>query len=425
MSVDLRPYGINTQVDAAFRQSDLESYMIDFAYTDNTGGAKRISMKGVSYRVLSTMGTGVYGTTYRVEHTGTGVFYAIKVVDSLFTTSSRNYFFSECVIQILLAEASRGQPNGPFVPDVYGVAFDSDRGYLRTEIMENTLGNLTDALTPAENDLVVPDALTQVAQRLKYFGTALEFNHRDLHSNNVMFTTRGDGTRAFKLIDFGFSCLKLPSGDRLIGGNYFEASPSCFKKDRDLSQLMYYCFISKNMSSELKARLAHILEANVALPKKRTCKMTKKCPGVTKWLDTYEFLDRANVSVPLGDPNSVTDQMVRYVAKEPLAKKARAVKAVKAVKPVRVAAPKICPPGTVLNPATKRCVKADGARGKKLQGAVAAPAPCPPGTERSAVTRRCIKACPPGKERVPGTRKCRKATVAPVTVAPATVAPRI
>lgn len=438
MNVDLRPYGIGDAVNAAFLQSDLASGIVVRGSHSTTalGAIDRITMDGVRYRVLKQLGAGTYGTTFRVEHPGTGTRYAIKVVNELDTEASRNYFFSECVIQILLAEASRGQPNGPFVPDVYGVACDpvTYHGYLRSELMENTLLNLTDALTPAENDTVVPDALTQIAQCLKYFGTALEFNHRDLHCGNVMFVTRGDGTRRFKLIDFGFSCLKLPNGGRLLGGNYFETSPTCFKKDRDLSQLMYYCFISKNMSPELQARLAHILQATVKNPKRHICQMAKKCPvdGLIEWRHTYRFLDRANVSVPLGDPDSVMNQMRRHVAKEPLktrkATKPRTPKAVKAptlIPPVRVPAPKICPPGTVLNPASGRCVKADGAVGKKLLGVVAPPAlpaapapapampaPCPPGTERSAVSGRCIKVCPPGQERVPGTRKCRKVPVA-------------
>lgn len=67
--------------------------------------------------------------------------------------------------------------------------------------------------------------------------------------------------------------------------------------------------------------------------------------------------------------------------------------------------PKECPPGTVLNPKTNRCVKADGALGKKLLASVppaaaaaaapaAAPAPskqCPPGTVLNPKTNRCVK----------------------------------
>lgn len=67
-------------------------------------------------------------------------------------------------------------------------------------------------------------------------------------------------------------------------------------------------------------------------------------------------------------------------------------------------APKECPPGTILNPKTNRCVKTDGALGKKLAATAAASLPkaqptpaaltkqCPPGTILNPKTNKCVKA---------------------------------
>jgi len=426
LDLDLRPYGINTTVDAGFRQDTLKPSLTGSGLLVNMGGRLHaITMNGQVYRVIRQLGAGTFGTTYRATQGVGGPEYAIKIVENLNTPKKQNYFLAECVIQILLAEASRGQPSGPFVPDVYEVVCDAVRGigYLRNQVMENTLSNLVHAVTTAETDVVVPDALSQLAHILKFFGTALEFNHRDMKQNNVMFLTRGDGTRAFKLIDFGFACVKLRNGSHLMGGDYFDRSPSCFKKDRDLSQLMFDVALHLPISSSLKVRLAQMLQANVKSPKEHTCKMTKMCPrnALREWTHVYRFLDRPNVSVPHGDPNLVIEQMRRHVVKEPFDSAKRVGKP---IPPVRVKAPKICPPGTVLNPSTGRCVKEDGPAGRKLTGvvllkpvkvvktvktvkAVKAVKPCSPGKERSDVTGRCIKECPPGKVRVAGTRKCK------------------
>ena len=395
------------------------------------GTVYAIVMDGLTYRVIRQLGAGTFGTTYRVRQGVAGPEYAIKIVKDLDTPEKQNFFLAECVIQILCANASRGQPDGPFVPDVFGVALDAVRGigFLRNQLMENTFANLASSASTVDNDLIVPDVLTQLAHNLKFLGTALAFSHRDLKDDNVMFITRGDGTRSFKLIDFGFSCVKLPNGSHLIGGNYFEDSPTCFKKDRDLSQLMFDVALYTPISPELKNRFARMLSANVKAPKKHVCKMTTLCPAdaLTQWVDVYRFLDRPNVSVPYGDPNSVIDQMRRHVAKEPFrTRKARVRRVPGEIPPVRIKTPKICPPGTVLNPATHRCVKEGGPVGRTLRGAappVKACGPgkernpvtgrcvaaCPPGKERSTVSGQCIKECPPGKVRVAGTRKCKGA----------------
>ena len=57
-----------------------------------------------------------------------------------------------------------------------------------------------------------------------------------------------------------------------------------------------------------------------------------------------------------------------------------------------------CPPGKIINPATGRCVKVDGAIGKKLMKAktpVKKAKECPPGKVRNPASKRCVKATSP------------------------------
>jgi hypothetical protein len=108
--------------------------------------------------------------------------------------------------------------------------------------------------------------------------------------------------------------------------------------------------------------------------------MEKDCPmnGLKGWRNTYNFLERDNVSVPKAKPNKFIEVLGKY------GKKTRKMPRV----PMAVGE---CPPGKVRNPKTGRCVKDTGAVGKKLKAPLEAPPPCPPGKIRNPKTRRCVK----------------------------------
>jgi hypothetical protein len=228
--------------------------------------------------------------------------------------------------------------------------------------------------------------------------------------------------RVYKLIDFGFSCLTW-HGLKINGGDYFAASPTCFKVHRDLSQMMYYIVkFVESISTALRGELVALLKTNIG---KRSCGLTTDCKDAARWSDTYAILDRKDVTVPHGNPTNVRDAMEDFMHPG-----LRVKEEVKILEPV-----KICPPGKILNPKTGRCVKEDGGVGAKWVEKLAAPADCPPGKIRNPQTRRCVKVdgfagkqaqkglpipvnvleqplvvpdCPPGKIRNPKTRRCVK-----------------
>jgi len=422
--LNLATYGIRAVIDDAFEPSLLKKNMIKGGFhtiNPDTHGVQYINLDNnlSMYTVLAKLGAGTYGTTYKVKKMGGGPELAIKVVRNLTDDSKVMYFLSECIIQLLLYNASKDEAQGPFVPALYEVAYDHiyKIGYIRSEILHNTLKNLTDVSTAEENDILYPNAISQIALILKFLGRPkIEFNHRDLKQDNIMYIKKPTGERIFKLIDFGFSCMKLPNGKRISGGSYFDTSPTCFKTDRDLSQFLYDIFTGgSKLTPELKERIGHILVANVSNPKKHTCSITKGCPAdrMTKWMEVYRFLNRDNVTVPHGTPDSILTQMARYVAKEPFAtgtKRVPRVPVAKAAAAAVVVEAKVCPLGKIVNPKTGRCVKEGGAVGKLLVKKKKSPAelpPCAAGKERSKETRRCVNVCPPGKVRNNATRKCR------------------
>jgi len=409
--LDLRPYGIDETLVETSKQADFSTYSLRPGkhYEDSTKTVRLVILDGVRYPVSENLGSGTFGTTYKARAPdGTEV--AIKIVKSLTTDKKKANFISECIMQIVMAEASKAETDGPYVPTVYKIGFNSTYhfGYLCSELMRNTLNGLIKSYGPAENDVVIPDALQKISRVLSFFYDKLKFNHRDMKTDNIMYVRKG-ADRIFKLIDFGYSCLTLPTKAgpiQIRGGDYFEETSTCFKQDRDLSQLLYAILQSPRLlSSELQKRFSEMLLANV---KRHTCRMVDGCPKdkLKKWEDVYDFLDRKNVHVPFGSPARVQEQMTQFVTGRPFDR------ANLKIKVKGTAKPKPCPPGTTKHPRTGRCVKDGGIAWLSFNpfGEI----PCPEGKERNPLTRRCIKKCPPGTRRVEGTRRCVKQKLNPV-----------
>jgi serine/threonine protein kinase len=348
----------------------------------------KFTINGIDYAVLEELGEGTYGIAYKTQAPD-GKKYAIKYIkDKLSESTYFIDFLKECIIQILVTEFSKDQTNGPFCPRILDICYDEtkDEGYVRSELMINTLDNLVGIMTPEQNNVVVPDALKQIAIILGFLQKELKFNHRDMKGDNIMYARSGDvRTRAMKLIDFGMSCLTW-QGMVLSGSTWFDARHSCFKKDRDMAQLVYYIqrYQGSKLSPALLSRLQRLILANVGRGHK--CEMEKLCPvyGLTDWKSVYDFVDRSNVRIPTGTPEFVEKNMARFMKSEPF------------VSPSPIAEPKgICLPGYKRNPKTGRCIKdKDGAPlvGVAAGAAAVAAAPCALGKIRNPLTRRCVKA---------------------------------
>ena len=322
-----------------------------------------------------------------------GKFKAIKyITDDLSDHEALVDVLQECIIQAVIAETTKGKPNGPYAPLLYDVGWDMDEDklYICSELLDNKLENLIEGSTPAVNDAIIPNALIQLADALDFLHKSYEFSHRDLKSDNVMYSTRADGSYQFRFIDFGLSCMTW-NGVRLSGASWWDDAHTCYKVDRDLTQLIYEIvgFKASAVSAGLLGRLQKLLKLTTAAG---DCRLDLDCDsaaaGPMNWLKSYNMLNRANVRAR-GTPSRVKTEMQAFQRGSPF--KDTPVAAIVAASP-----PAPCPLGTVMGP--------DGA-------CVADPAPPGvSGTTPSPPPAAAAKPCPKGQIRNPATGRCVKKT---------------
>ena len=361
--MDLSPYGIYHVLTP---KSDLSSIQINnlnkgVVSKDPNGVIDGFSFLSGSYTKIKLLGEGTYGKTYSVLSNDKKI-YAVKLLklpNKVITT-----FIQECIIQILLFEESKKEPDGPYVPPLYEVGYDthSNLAFLRTEILDGNLDKLIQNASKEENDVFLPWAISKISTMLDFFYKTLQFNHRDLKGDNIMFQRKENNAVTLKLIDFGLSCITW-QGKTIEGGGY-SGFKTCFKEDRDLSQFLYSIakYEQQYISEKLFIRLAQILYANVG-PNHR-CQMLSNCYlyGLKDWLTSYNFLNRKNVKVPLASPKVIKQQMIDFRKGLPF-------------KPL--SADRVCNPGGKWNAQTRRC--------RPMQ----AQKPCAPGLVFNPATRRC------------------------------------
>lgn len=376
MSIDLKPYGI----DHIFKSSQTDFKWMDkelCAAASYDKARKTFFINDQVYTLEETIGEGTFGAAYKVKDL-TGKLFAIKHIKEKLTTSKDvEVFLKEVLIQIILWDESKDEEEGPYVPTVISIGLDSvhKEAFIVFELMHNTVYNLCKVFTAEENDIMIPHVFDKVAKILDYFGKKIEFNHRDLKPDNIMYMKNKDNKRVFKLIDFGFSCLTW-HGIKITGGTYFSAARVCYKQERDLAQLCYYIYRYINtLSPELKSWFLKVLKTEY---KGYKCTLGDGCQihGVRKfdsWGNSYNFVDRSNVKPLFTSPET-------FLRKTQYFKDTR-----KFNSPVSIKEPATCPPGKEL-----------GAKGKcKVAPAESIPLvpgdPCPPGKILNPKTGRCVK----------------------------------
>jgi serine/threonine protein kinase len=388
------------------------------------------------------LGKGTYGESYQVVHETSNRVFALKrlQLDVGKADEQVKNAILESVIQILLAEESRNEHLGPYVPEFYEIAYDPLQNVLmlRMERLKATLGSLYAGSTPAENDSIVPSSLVNLIQVLTFFQTRFQMNHRDVKSNNVMYVVGPNNEIVVKLIDFGFTCLTW-HGLELKASSIYHPSDPCNLVSRDMNNIMYelYMYYARNgfFSHNLKKLMESCLTVRV---QGKICKMYKGCPslGLSKWPENYYFLNDKNVHNPNCEPKRLREILLKFMGMP--SKTPSPLVSVSEIAKTRI---RECLPEEILNPTTKRCVKRSSRIGKQLMKYAAlstappkvlrAPTiqlkPCGPGQARDPTTRRCRKVqpvkvslskqpCGPGQVRDPTTRRCRKVQAVKVSL---------
>lgn len=344
------------------------------------------------YPLYEILGRGSYGEVYRTSE---------DRILKLVTAINEKEFVQELEIQRELTAREPGVC--PILYD-YGKVSASTKFMIVMERYDDTARKL---LRSDHSHAI--DVLKQIAtimQRLEKY----QFNHRDIHTANIMYK----GTpKQYALIDFGYSCATF-DGKKYAGTSYFKPTDTCFRRSRDLAQLVYgiekYDMKTVSATDEIRVFLRLLLTFDINGKK---CEMFNGCPPhrINDWADSYKFLNRADIENPHTTPEgllhaiSVYEQhgieackngfVVDPVSNACVPKPSKVVKVPRGMpetpSPRNNLGLKPCPPGKVRNPVTRRCRKEE--RGKTKRAATPAPAPanpCPPGKIINPATRRCV-----------------------------------
>ena len=308
--MDLRSYGINTTLMDETSLNIRDDQVLTGTYSDGT-----FNLPSGKYSVERKLGEGSYGKIYEVMSETSGDLCAIKVQKY---TSPEEFqdFVKEAIMNIILENASQTQPHGPYVQRFYEIAHGALHKliFMRIEVLDGTLADLIDAHTPDENDTLIPNVLQQIAVISEFLQTNLAMNHRDMKSNNIMYSMHGVIPRV-KLIDLGFSCMTY-KGIHISGGGIFPSTHTCNRKSRDLSFLLMELLLdfTDKMSPKLYETLRELVKFKTHHSE---CQMNSFCPqeGFREWVNSYTFLNRKNIENPHTTPKEIKTQMSEFKKK--------------------------------------------------------------------------------------------------------------
>jgi serine/threonine protein kinase len=347
--------------------TDLESELVESnvekGYFSKSKGICKLPSG--TYSVDVKLGEGVYGAAYQVVHATENTISVVKVIDlerriSSYGTYTEGLYIAlkECLIHILLDETSRGEKEGPFVPQVHELAYDATRKcvLMRMERMHGSLDERYSAPTSAkENDTLIPQTLSQLAYIFEFFHKTLRMNHRDCKPDNVLYTIQSDGSLRVKLADFGSACITW-NGLRITSHAYFSENSTCYIPSRDLTQYIYAIVISRQY--QLSASLRKILQEILTFPAdNQLCTMMQGCSAYGTsfhdWLGVYDFLKNPYINNPHTHPAKLQLYMKRLMQKaDPTY--------------TSISQTGHCLPDRIRNPKTGKCIRRDGKTGSKL-----------------------------------------------------------
>ena len=304
-NIDLRKYGLALDVDSVIQGKYTPSTdLITPIIGDSDRGIE--TQKGF-YRKVKKLGEGTYGKVYELEKDGNRI---VVKVQKMKRTDKLPDLLLETVIQIILQEESKRLDAGFKVcPDIYEIGFNQkDKNfYIFQEKLDIELENdfIFNNSTLKAKDYA--DIFIQISYKLNWLYDNLEFNHRDMKSDNIMikYGTKYQGSREIYFIDFGLSCLTY-RGIRIKTKNYFQQE-KCFLETRDMSFLLYsiYIFSPKIFPKDMADVIRSMLYFKV---KGQPCNLAnEKCDD--KKLDFSDNYDLLNLSYVF-NPNATTDMVI-------------------------------------------------------------------------------------------------------------------
>lgn len=322
--IDLTPYGLpgfNTSTSSLIRLKHVERDQI--VKCTRSGNIIKFPALGLKYNMFDKLGEGTYGEAYRVveiddqgrESTAKYVAKLIKLRPN--EPKDFSTFVREAVMHIIVHENTKTLKHGPFSPEVFAVGFANNPSsvVIIFDCLDNTLDSLLAKNSPQSNDFIFPNSIRSIAIILEWLQKHMNYNHRDLKGDNIMYKTnpKNKSRPHMYLIDFGFSCMTY-NGVELRGGGRLT---SCSLPTRDLAQLIYV-HLRYSSKRKLSAYVVDYLKNMLVVRGSRSCpNMINNCAQVNSWGDTYDFLDSKQVVLPHTYPSMVRKHMDRILRKLP------------------------------------------------------------------------------------------------------------
>jgi serine/threonine protein kinase len=306
MKFDFTPFGYSWSLPSEYLRTDIDALAPILEATST-----HLTTNRGTYAYKRKLGEGTFGTTYQASYNDTHVAIKLLQQDKDGDASERHKnetlwdFIKETILQILLYDATKKLPDGPYVPKLYEIAYDKEREhlYIVQEMMDGTFEHLIKSRSKLENEEELPKDFQIIASQLEWLGNHFQFNHRDFKSDNIMYKKTKDHYK-LRLIDFGQSCMTW-HGHVLSAASYiFPATRQCYRKSRDLTALFFEIAVYEGSYISRKTRdLLHELTTFYAHGKQ--VDMIRNM----NWDKTYDFLNEKNVENPKGIPSAVRKTM--------------------------------------------------------------------------------------------------------------------
>jgi len=264
MALDLHPYGLNWILDPETMTNNFTPDTPTYAEAIQSGSEISIILGGQEkkFRISGEkLGRGSYGVTYPVaDLNGDPTPKVIKIMDKA-TDFDKNpaYYLREAIIQIIVAKETENESypeinlHGPFAPRLFYIGIGKTTYYIVSERLTNTLEVKSE--TADVNDYKT--YIIKIAKILQVLYAKLQFNHRDLKLDNIMYNRNPNNTENIKLIDFGYACLNY-KGIQIF--NKTSKMIKCFKISRDISSILYYIInLTRINNSSYLYRIIQIL----------------------------------------------------------------------------------------------------------------------------------------------------------------------
>jgi len=258
-TIDFSKYGLNWVIDDTTKTIP-DSFFDNISKVNGSGNTitlTPVNGEPFTFQTVKKLGAGSFGVTYlidkKIENTPT----VVKVIDMLRIKKEnlKEYIYDtiqEVLTQIIIYEASKdiNIPEiglvGPFSPRFFYLGKNDTQLFILMEHLDVNLQNALDnkmrnySWKPPTSQFIKTTTL-QISKILDILYKRLNFNHRDLKPDNIMYKIINDSPN-IRLIDFGFSCLKYKNLKlkALSREEFASGLTSCSSNSRDLHSYFFY-----------------------------------------------------------------------------------------------------------------------------------------------------------------------------------------